>query len=197
MSFHRTECCSDAYGDDKFCRSVLYPRGFKDGLFDPAQFLEIQKSDENPGVSVMSISSAFLLKDAGAIHAYGCLTAQRANERIAERSEDSPDPTKRRRYLGYYSFTRRIALGLSSNFHDVGVECRPEDYGDCAHFQFELYQKEVQSATKRDYRNDKVDIRIALDLLMSGPHRHVCECDEEERSMLEEIDLPLRPIPSE
>ncbi len=197
MSFNRTECCATAYGDDEFCRSVLYPRGFKDGSFDPAQFLEIQTSSENPDVSVMSISSAFLLKGTGAIHAYGCLTAERANARIAERSGTSPDSAKRRRYLGYYTFTRRMALGLGTALHDVGVECRPEDHGDHAHFQLELYKKDVESASKRDYRNDKVDIRNALDLLLSGPHRHVCECDEDERGVLEEVDLPSRPVPRE
>lgn len=188
-----TECCTDEYLGDEFCRAVLFPRGFADGVFDPAQFLELSTMREAKTVSVMSIGSMFLLRTEARAHDYGRLTAQRANDGIAERNGSPPPADKRRRYLGYYVFTRGDAIGLSSALHAVGVECRPDDHNDPVHFQLETYRKLAPGKSDFEFKEDKVAIRIALDKLLRGPLRPPAGADNDDAAGLEHIELPARP----
>lgn len=175
--------------DDCVCRSVLYPRGFaQDDVFELATFM---RADRRKGTDIfaLSVGSRVLLKNDEGAHAYGQASAKVANEGLLERSGLEELPADQVvHYLGFYDIAYGDVLSTRSDWFWLDVRYRPE-HGNDAHFEIEL--RERKGATRRQRKDDKALVELALASRLKGPIRYISKIEDNElRDRLNAVPLP-------
>lgn len=174
--------------NDLLCRSVLFPRGFDDDVFELATFMRSKRRYEN-GPFVISVGSRFLLKNDEGAHQYGRRAAEVANEGELARSNGVPIPeTEIVHYLAFYDITHSDVVGTKADWYRIGVSYRPE-HGNDAHFEIELSES---GGSRKQRKDDRAAVEMLLASRLVGPVRDVIDHpDAKVRARLQAAVLPV------
>lgn len=121
------------------------------------------------------------------VHAYGCRSAASSNANKAE----PPVPLEgAAHYIGFYEMSVKDGLDEANDVYDVHVEQVIEN-GEEAHCHIVLSERPDLTKEQQRLKSAKrTDILYGIWEKMTGPFRHVCECDKDYSKELSAIVLP-------
>lgn len=168
----------------------LYP---KDNRFDYVYLLGFTKP-KGSSTFVTSVGWRELLPQDEDVHAYGCRSAASSN---ATKEPPPPPLNGAAHYIGFYGLRVGDGVDESNDVYDVHVEQLVEN-GECAHCHIVLTERENLTKDQQKLKSAKrSDIFYGIWEKMSGPSRHVCECDGDYTDQLESIELPPPGTPND
>lgn len=161
----------------------LYP---KDNRFDSVYLLDFKKQ-KGTSIHVTSVGWRKLLPTEDAVHEYGCRSAASSNANKAE----PPVPLQgAAHYIGFYELSVKDGLDESNDVYDVHVEQVIEN-GEEAHCHIVLTERSDLTKDQQRLKGARrSDIFYGIWEKMTGPFRHICECDIDYDKELSAIVLP-------
>ncbi len=173
-------------------RSALYPKIMDAGLVAPEQIVSpFSPKIMEDGIEgfALSVGRTMMLPDVAAVHDFGCRVADAANVGLVRRKGGELIRGKETvHYRGAYDLSVEKVSEIHSDTFSIGVEHCPE-HGLDEHCDIELRPRDPQmSKTQRS--KARTGVIAKLYLLLRNPRPYVCECDEDLRGMLEQIELP-------
>ena len=172
-------------------RCAIHPRYLhpKGGPFDAKYFLDLKRHDESFNYKT-SVGSREFLPAVADVHEYGCKSAAISNEERAAAGKDVTPRKTAAHYIGFYNIQVADVESQSNEVYSVYVEHWPEK-GQKAHCHIVLQENPELSDEQRKLKSfHRTNVITGLWEHMSGPFRHICECDEEHREFLALLDLP-------
>lgn len=174
-------------GKDVVARCAIQPRFLKDRRFHHVALLDFRKVKGTPDYAT-SVAWRKLLPTEGDVHMYGCRSAAFSN---ANKTETPTPLVQAAHYMGFYDLAVQDAIDETNDVYNVHVEQVVEN-GEQAHCHIVL--TELPDLTK-DLQKLKgarrSDIFLGIWSKMTGPCRHVCDCDLEYSDEL--LAIPLNP----
>lgn len=177
--------------DHVVARCAIHPRYLhpNNGQWDHAYLLDIKRVKGSFDYKA-SVCSREVLPTAEAVHEYGCGSAALSNENRRANGKDVTPLKTAAHYVGFYDVVVRDIVAQANDVYEALVEHWPE-HGQIAHCHIVLREKndltEDLQKLKQLHRTNAI---TAIWRSMSGPVRHVCECDEEVRDRLSKLVLP-------
>lgn len=175
---------------DKLCRSALYPRCAKNGVFDEAALLQFSDVNRDGKTFALSLASRFILKTVDEAHGYGRRTATRANDGIKQRNGgEDPNEDERVHYLGFYDMYYGDLQKVSLEHYRSNVRWYLEN-GEQAHFQMEWHLQTTLAPgnrTDKALRKDRSIARTVMASFLIGPF------EDPVVARVADFDLPTLP----
>jgi hypothetical protein len=176
------------------CRSILYPKCSREGVFDDLALLQLVDVLGNKSVYALSLASRYLLRDEAGAHGYGVRTASRINDAYEARVGSPPPAEKKTFYLGFYDLQKNALKDVSPEHYRLTIRHFVE-HDERAHFQLELEDRGLLGAGKANDRLRREDRNVAMMMVLSllvGPRRRP-DIQDGEPGPLEWFELPTLP----
>ncbi len=179
--------------EDVVARCAIQPRFLKDKRFNHAYLLDFRKAKGTPDYAT-SVAWRKLLPTEEAVHEYGCRSAAYSNANKPEPPTPLEDAAH---YMGFYDLAVKDGMDEANDVYDVHVEQVVEN-GEDAHCHIVLTElPDLGKDLQKLKGARRSDIFLGIWSKMTGPRRHVCECDLGHREKLLAIRLSSPDTPDE
>jgi hypothetical protein len=172
-------------------RCAIHPRFLKnDGPFDPIQLLDFRRA--RPAFDFKSsVGNRGDLTTETAVHAYGCRSAAISNDNKVAKNEQVVPLKNAAHYVGFYEIQTTHVAEATNDIYIAFVERWPE-LGEDAHCHLVLRERDDLSKDLSKHKADRrTDAITAIWHRMTGPSRHICDCDLAVEAELSAVDLPI------